>query len=56
MTVEQTDNGWVVVTGKRVIAGPFESNALAWRWLDRHDGEPISRSEKVSQWLYDKDD
>jgi hypothetical protein len=38
----------------RVIAGPFYSNCEAWRWLDRHEGEPVSRSEQTSQWLFDK--
>jgi hypothetical protein len=55
MTVEQRSDGWVVIAGEQVLAGPFATNAQAWRWIDRHDGEPISSREKVSQWMYDDD-
>ena len=51
-SVATTDTGKFVVRENGVeIAGPFETNAEAWRWLDRRDGEPISRQEKVSEWL-----
>jgi hypothetical protein len=38
----------------KVIAGPFESNAAAWRWIDRRSGEPISRKEATSSWFMSK--
>lgn len=56
MTVIPLPNGGFAVadeTGKP-IAWPFESNADAWRWIDRHDGEPISRSEKTAEWVFQK--
>ena len=31
-----------------------ESNAAAWRWIDRQSGEPISRKEAVSAWIMSK--
>ncbi|MCI0998941.1 hypothetical protein HWD97_02475 [Ochrobactrum sp. C6C9] len=34
-----------------IMAGPFETNAQAWRAADRISGEPVSRSEKVSMWI-----
>src|SRR5262249_37305326 len=39
-------DAWQVIdsTGN-VLAGPFKTNAAAWRWIDRQNGEPISRSE-----------
>ena len=40
--------------GKHVLAGPFATNAEAWRWIDRQMGQPISPREKVAQWLFDK--
>jgi hypothetical protein len=45
-------NTWQVIddTGT-VIAGPFKTNAAAWRWIDRQNGEPISRSEDVGEWI-----
>nr|DAF66384.1 MAG TPA: hypothetical protein [Caudoviricetes sp.] len=33
------------------MAGPFETNAQAWRAADRISGEPVSRSEKVAMWI-----
>ena len=38
----------------KLIAGPFDSNALAWRWMDRHNNEPVSRTEAVSSWFMSK--
>jgi hypothetical protein len=28
--------------------------AEAWRWIDRHQGEPISPAEKKSDWIASK--
>jgi hypothetical protein len=35
MAVEQTLEGWIVVGADEVLAGPFATQAEAWRWLDR---------------------
>jgi hypothetical protein len=54
MTVTETRCGWsLVVAG--VIIKTFSSNAEAWRWIDRHEGETISRSEAVSEWIRSKE-
>ena len=55
MTVDQTDCGWWFVIGddgKPVAGLLFATHAQAWRWIDRKKGEPVSRSEKVSEWLF----
>ena len=41
---------WVAVLpdGRRET---FMTNAEAWRWIDRRNGEPISRSEDVAEWF-----
>jgi hypothetical protein len=53
MTPRQKDDGtYVVVDGNEiVIAGPFYSHREAYRWIDRQEGEPINRSEKVSDYF-----
>lgn len=54
MTAVRTDDGrWQVVAGGDVLAGPFETSAEAWRWIDRSSGSPISKSEDSAQWFYD---
>lgn len=54
MTAVRTDDGrWQVVAGGSVLAGPFETSAEAWRWIDRHSGDPISKSEDRAQWAFD---
>ena len=37
-----------------VVKDGFATMADAWRWIDRRRGEPISRAEKVSEWLGDQ--
>jgi hypothetical protein len=54
MTVELRNGFWLVMERGRVVAGPFISNCEAWRWVDRYEGEPISRSEKTAQFLFDR--
>lgn len=58
MIVKQNPDGtWGIYrgpNGKQDIAGPFKTNSDAWRWLDRQTGEPISRSEKTSEYLFAK--
>ncbi len=47
--VKRDDGKWLV--GERA----FENNAAAWRWIDRRNNEPISRSEEVGDWSFRKD-
>jgi hypothetical protein len=54
-TVTKTREGRSVVAAG-VIMQTFATNAAAWRWIDRHEGEAISRSEAVSDWIASKDD
>jgi len=53
MTVIPDDfNGWSVIDDfGRILAEGFETNVSAWRWIDRLEGEPISRSEHVAEWI-----
>jgi hypothetical protein len=56
MTAIESNGKWFVVDALpgSILAGPFKTNADAWRWIDRHEGEPISRREHVAQWLWNK--
>lgn len=55
MKTIRTSNGeWAVVSNDMVVAGPFDTNAEAWRWIDRQEGSPISRGEAVSDWIWAK--
>lgn len=41
--------------GRWLVRGRvFDTNAAAWRWLDMQEGEPLSRSHDVSDWLWRK--
>ena len=42
MTVVQRDGKWWVVSGKDDVAGPFATNAEAFRWFDRNDAKAIT--------------
>lgn len=53
LTVTETRNGWSVVAAG-VILKTFATNAQAWRWVDRHQGDIVSRAEAVSEWIWDK--
>lgn len=53
MTIVRTDDGWVVQAADlRVIAGPFATNAEAWRALDRIERQPASPQEEKTDWLW----
>lgn len=54
MTVVETEDGFVVVDGSCVAAGPFETNAQAWRVVDRLEGSPVSAAEKRADWISTK--
>jgi hypothetical protein len=54
MTAIQIKGAWFVIAAATVMAGPFETNAQAWRWIDRQTGSPISRSEVVAEWLFEQ--
>lgn len=51
MTPKEVNGEWFVMAGQNQLAGPFKSNGEAWRWIDRQNGEPVSQSEKVTEWL-----
>ncbi len=54
MTVSQQPDGKFAVVDATgiVLAGPFDANSEAWRWIDRHENEPVSRAESVAEWLF----
>jgi len=35
--VDERDGGHVVITGGKVIAGPFKTQEAAWHWIDRNE-------------------
>jgi hypothetical protein len=46
MTVIQDDAGkYLVVSGQRVLAGPFDTHREAWRWIDAHDDDEADIEE-----------
>ncbi len=54
-TVErQADGTFVVVANGYIVSRPFASNAEAWRALDRMEGDPVSKAELKSEWLWSK--
>lgn len=55
MTAIRTADGkWAVVSGDTTLAGPFDTHTAAWRWIDRYTGDPISRGEQTSEWVFQK--
>lgn len=54
LTVTKTRDGWSVIAAS-VVLKTFETNAQAWRWIDRHQGDIVSRSEAVSEWIWSKE-
>lgn len=55
MTVFSTADGkFEVFAGSERLAGPFDTSAQAWRWIDRYTGEPISKREDTAQWAWDR--
>lgn len=46
MTAISRDGRWFVSHDGVDSAGPFPGSAAAWRWIERHEGEPVSASEK----------
>lgn len=50
--VKQTTGYFVVGQNGEPIDGPFESNAQAWRRIDRLLDEPTSPKEKAVDWMW----
>jgi hypothetical protein len=38
-----TENNAVAADDGRILAGPFPTNAAAWRWIDLHTDEGARR-------------
>lgn len=36
------------------IAGPFENNAAAWRYVDRASNDTVSIAEENAEWAWDR--
>jgi hypothetical protein len=39
MTADEINGQWFVVRNDKPIAGPFQDNGQAWRWIDQHNEE-----------------
>ncbi len=52
----QIGSEWFVATtaNKSILAGPFSTNAEAWRWIDRQTGQPVSRAEDKAEWVWNR--
>lgn len=46
MTVVETPAGWGIDSGGKMIAGPFKTNAEAWKWLDERDSQSSEMDER----------
>jgi hypothetical protein len=52
MTVMEIDGLYYAVADDgAVLERAFQNHAAAWRWIDRQEGEPISRAEHVAEWI-----
>lgn len=45
---------FVVTENGARIAGPFDTHASAWRWIDRKMNEPVGRKEAAHDWAANK--
>ncbi|WP_117195111.1 hypothetical protein [Rhizobium terrae] len=43
---------WIDQRGELNSAGPFTTNGEAWRWIDRHEGQPLSKAEDRGDWAF----
>jgi hypothetical protein len=53
--VRQSESGWDVVDADSTVMASFTTNAQAWRFVDRREGSPVSRSESVTEWIMSRD-
>jgi hypothetical protein len=53
MIINQIDGAWFVFDNYKTVAGPFETNELAWRWHDHHIGEPCASMPPRSSGVQD---
>jgi hypothetical protein len=53
IAIVEDAGAWFVTRDGKRIAGPFSTNSAAWRWLDRYQGEPVSRTEQTAEWSFD---
>ncbi len=54
MTPAEIDGSWYVLLRGERVAGPFQSNSEAWRWIDRQEGQPVSAAEKRAEWVFEQ--
>jgi hypothetical protein len=53
MTVtKNATGGWDVMSHGAGLLASFGTNAEAWRYVDRCGGEPISKSEQRSEFVW----
>jgi hypothetical protein len=48
-TVSEADSGWFVSSGGKHVAGPFDTNAAAWDWIDRHTPEGRDDTDRYNR-------
>ena len=54
MKIEKRDDAWWIV-GADMLAGPYPTNAAAWRDMDRIENAPLNRAEAVTDWRLEQE-
>lgn len=49
---EQSDQWAVADDGGNVLVDGLQTNAEGWRWIDRHEGDPLSPAQKRSDFWW----
>ena len=44
-----TENNAVAADDGRILAGPFQTNAAAWRWIDLHTDEGLEHQDQFNR-------
>lgn len=53
MTVSRLPSGkWAVLDSTGAVISEHETNAQAWRALDRMQNEPINKREDTADWVW----
>lgn len=58
MTPRQVNGFWWIdyrdARGEHHQVGPFDTNSQAWRWIDRHHCQPVSKAEDRGDFAFDR--
>jgi hypothetical protein len=54
MTVTKNGRWWDVIQ-HGVVVESFTTNAAAWRYIDRCDGDPVSKGQQRPEFWWERD-